>query len=293
MISYIDSLSQERFMGNIDAPMRYQWRTFGDTDTARLIPRETWKPLIDALPGGILPEWPYLPPVHDQNGVGQCNADATTSAMEAQQLKQGLPLAQLSSGDLYHRINGGSDRGSLLEDGLREAFNGVATIADCGSNIWRKGGWRPGTSQQRRPHRLLEAFVCPTFDHCVSAVLQGFDLISGILWGSNYTPDAEGWLPSTRRGGGGHAVHGFKPTYRGNTFGIWHNNSWSNNWGHRWGDRGGLCAFPESAYSGPVGGWWAVRQVSDHGGAEPPRPIFYGAKHAKSLGMRGDVSRGG
>ena len=31
----------------------------------------------------------------------------------------------------------------------------------------------------------------------------------------------------------------------------------------------GLCVFPERAYAGPVGGWWAVRSVVDEGGVVP------------------------
>ena len=272
MHSFIDSTGQERFLGNIEAQVRFAWPKYGDTPAAPKIDRAQWKGLIDKLPGAAGPDSPYLSPTHDQNGVGQCNADGSTSAMESQRLKQGLPLVMLSAGDLYHRINGGSDRGSLLEDGLRESFSGVATVEQCGGNIWRKSGWRSGSAEQRRPYRLLEAFICPTFDHCMSAVLMGFDLVSGIMWYSNYEPGSDGWLPAGRGGGGGHAVHGYKPTYRGPEFGIWHKNSWGQRWGLTWNGVGGLCVFPESAYRGPVGGWWAVRSMTDTGAGDLPVP---------------------
>lgn len=272
MLSFKDSTGQERFLGNVAAPLRFSWPTYGDTPTTPMVPRSEWKRLVDQLPGGAGPEWPYLSPTHDQNGVGQCNADATTSALESQRLMQGLPLVLLSSGDLYHRINGGSDRGSLLEDGIREAYNGVATVDDCNGNIWRRGQWRAGTADQRRPYRLLEAFLCPTFDHCFSATLMGFGLISGVLWYSNYEPGPDGWLPPGRGQGGGHAVHGYKPTYKGDQFGIRHKNSWTERWGLKLGSIGGLCVFPEGAYRGPVGGWWAVRSVTDTGTPDLPVP---------------------
>ena len=272
MFYVIDAEGERRFLGNNPAPVRLPWLKYGSTPECPLIARTKWKPLIDELPGGNGPEWPFLSPTHDQNGKGQCNADATTSAMESQRLKQGLPLVMLSSGDLYHRINGGADRGSLLEDGLAESRNGVATIEDCNGNVWRNGRWQPGTDEQRAPFKVLEVYLCPTFDHCMSAVLMGFDLVSGIMWYANYKPERDGWLPVGRGSAGGHAVHGYKATYRGGQFGIWHKNSWGMNWGLQVEGIGGLCVFPESVYRGPVGGWWAIRSITDPGTDQLPLP---------------------
>jgi hypothetical protein len=254
-------------MGNNPSRVRYSWKQFGAVPDQPLIPRSQWKALIDALPGGATAAWPYLPPTHDQDGVGQCNCDATTGAMESCRLKMGFPLVSLSAGDLYGRINGGSDNGSTLEDGIREAMgNGVGTVASYGGDIWSSG--RQGVSQSERgSYKVLEAFLCPTFDHCFSAVLQGWDLISGVMWYPNFDTAADGWLPAQGRGRpGGHAVHGYKPTYKGDAFGIWHHNSWhGTGWGTTWMTFDGLGVFPEAWYSSnsQVGGWWAVRQMTD------------------------------
>lgn len=264
MISVTDSNGILRWMGNNPAPLKTSWAHFGANPTTTLIPRDQWKSLVDALPGGNSSEWPWLNPAHDQDGVGQCNADATTGAMESQRSKQGLPYVALSAGDLYDRINGGSDNGSSLEDGLAESVaRGVGTVQTYGGDVWSRG--RGGCPQEERnAYRVVEAFLCPTFDHCFSAVLQGFDLVSGIMWYDSFNPDNAGWLPSRGAGGGGgHAVHGYKPTYRGDVFGIWHQNSWGR-WGLSSNGIYGLCVFPESLYNGPVGGWWAVRQVTDN-----------------------------
>lgn len=254
-----------RRMGNVEPPqgLARAWPVYGDTRKAPLLPRVEWKDRCDAI--GLGHESPFLSEPHDQDGIGMCNPSATVGAMEAQRAKQGLPHVALSGGDLYKRIHvGRGDNGSLLEDSLAESMTGgVAPVSVVPYLDWR--GDRPGAEEARKRFRVLEAYLCPTFDHCFSAVLCGFDLISGIMWYDNYTPDRDGWLPLRPSGRpGGHAVHGYKPTHRNGVFGIWHQNSWSRKWGLN-----GRCVFPESAYGRQIGGWWAVRAVTDEGGDVP------------------------
>lgn len=265
MLSFIDSNGVERFMGNLEPPQGHLCKAFpvyGDVAEAPMVARSEWPALITQMGSG--PEFPFLPPVHDQDGIGQCNADATAAMGESCRLSQGLPLVLLSAADLYDRINGGSDRGSLLEDAMEAATKqGIGTLETCGP-LWKRG-MRKATAEERARFRFLEVFTCPTFDHVMSAVLMGFRLNSGIMWYQNYEPDGDGWLPLRGSGSpGGHAVFGYKPAMRGNAFGIWHQNSW----GERWGVAG-RCVFPESSYKGPVGGWFAVRSITDEGGVVP------------------------
>lgn len=266
MISFVDENGYERFLGNIEPAggLTCSWPTYGDVPAAPMIPRSRWS--LYCSPGAEID--PYLPYVHDQDGIGMCNASATCAAMERSRLMQGLPPVKLSGGDLYMRICGGSDRGSTLEDGIRAAMQaGVATTRTVPYLDWR--GDNPGAAEERKNHKVIEAFLCPTFDHCFSAVCCGFSLVSGIMWFNNYKPDGDGWLPAPGWGGGGHAVMGYAPATRNGQFGIWHQNSWTAQWG-----RQGRCVFPESAYRGPVGGWWAVRAVTDEGAGELPAPKF-------------------
>jgi len=238
------------------------WPVYGETDNTPIIPRTEWKARCDAI--GTGPEVTFLTYVHDQDGIGMCNCSATASAMETQRLKQGLPLIKLSGGDLYHRISGGRDQGSRLEDGIHEAMlNGVADENTVPYLDWTRNHSDAPTN--RKKYRVLEAFLCPTFDACFSAVLMGFDLISGIMWRDNFNTDRDGWLPSVGRGSeGGHAVHGYKPTYRGNVYGIWHKNSWTESFGLN-----GKCVFPEWVYGHDISGWWAVRSITDEGNVVP------------------------
>lgn len=264
MRSVIDERGIERYLGNVVpvAGPRYGWTYYGDVPDTPMVPRSRW--------GEVIARWsrpddnPFLPPVHDQDGIGCCNASATVAGMEACRAMQGLPHVSLSAGDLYRRICGGSDNGSLLEDGLAESIRGgVASARTVPYLDWRRD--HAGAADERRLYRVTEAFVCPTFEHVMSAALSGFYLISGVMWHDNYRIDGDGWLPKRGSGGGGgHAVLGYAPAERGGAFGVWHQNSWSADWGAR-----GRCVFPEEMYRGPVGGWWAVRAVVNEPGDTP------------------------
>ena len=104
-----------------DTPTPTTSHTFGETPTTRVIPRNEWQPVDLSA---------FVSPIKDQNGIGACNAFATINCLEACRRGRGLPDVTLSPGDLYSRINGGRDNGSLPEDALKTALLvGVATAA--------------------------------------------------------------------------------------------------------------------------------------------------------------------
>lgn len=260
----------ERFLGNhvpAKAASGENWTVYGDTPQTPLVSRSQWEKLTLKFDHTKY-EHQHLPYVHDQDGIGQCNADATTGAVEFTRSAMGLEFVALASGDLYNRINGGSDNGSLLEDATREmSARGVGSMASYGGPLWQRG--RSCTTEERALYKVPELYLCPTFDHCYSAVLSGFAIISGVLWYDNFKTDGNGWLPLMGSGRfGGHAIFGYKPTMRmfgaRTVFAIWHQNSWTESFGVK-----GRMAMAESLYNGPVGGWWAVRQATDEGGTLP------------------------
>ena len=256
-------------LGNLDdgpQPSQTEWPVFG-TGATPMIDREHWVELIK-IAGDGGPGSDYIPDTHNQKTTKMCNASATAGAMETQRAKQLLDRKKrLSAGDLYKRINGGTDGGSYLEDGMMAVMGkGIAT-----TNTVKYLDWQSDTpaeaAAERKFYKVTKAFLCPTFDHCMSAVLQNYDIVSGITWyNSFFTPKADGWLPAPSGGSaGGHAVHGYRATYRGSVsnpvFGIWHQNSWGPSWGLE-----GKCVFPESVYTTSVGGWWAIVQVAQSDG---------------------------
>lgn len=248
----IGGASQPRKMGNnppANKKLRLAWKSFGESPAVPLIPRDKWKSVDLST---------YLPPVHDQDGRGQCNASATCTATEAARAQAGLPYVYLSAGDLYSQINGGRDDGSLLEDGLEAMLTSGAATAVTVPYVW-DGRSRRDTVilAERKKHRVIEAYICPDFDAMASALQQGFLIIEGLLWYDNFTPDRDGWLPARGAGSaGGHALCGYGIVQRGSTWGIRTRNSWGNSWGV-----GGNCIIPESLFGEQIGGFWAIRSV--------------------------------
>ena len=265
VLDIVDIDGVTRRLGNVDSAqgLLRAWPVFGDTPEAPLVPRSDWPALIEAL--GRDHRDPHLPPTHDQNGYGACNASATCAAIESCRLAMGLPDVRLSAGDLYGRINGGRDQGSLLEDGLAVAMqSGVASTDACPYLDWKHPNSGNAAADRKR-FRVLEAALCPEFEHCMSAVLRGWKLITGVMWFPNYKPDANGWLPKGSGRAGGHAIFGYKPAMRGAQFGIWHRQSWG-----AWAPAFDNCfVIPESAYGRSIGGFWAVRNVVSEGGDMP------------------------
>ena len=262
MQSIIDHNGVERFLGNNVPEYDDLKYSYVELDESELIPESQWGDLIALYPEGL--DDPYLPPVHDQDGIGQCNADASVALIEYCRAKAGLPYVQLSAADLYHRINGGSDRGSLLEDALEELrLRGVGTAATCGT-LWQGRGQKLATPEERKQFMVLEWTVAKSYAALMTLVFRGFSVNSGVMWYPNFTPDGDGWLPSRGSGSpGGHAVFGYKPVMRpgrgsgGMQYGIAHQNSWKETWGLK-----GRCVFPQEIYGGPVGGWFAARLVT-------------------------------
>lgn len=238
-----------RAMGLIMEAPKLQWVEFGSTPSTPIIPRAQWKPVKLSA---------FLPGVYDQDGIGQCASSACCTTFEMAARMAGKPVPKLSAGDLYSRVNGGRDRGSLLEDNLDEAMrNGIATAAKV-PYIWngRKAN-DAATVAERARYKVVEAYWCKDFDGMASAIQQGFAVETGLMWPGNAKVDSSGWLRGSGSSGG-HALNVFGLAQAADgTWGVWCRNSWTESFG-----LGGNCIIPESMFKGQIGGFFAVRVVT-------------------------------
>lgn len=245
----------ERKLGLTIAAPKLAWGEFGADPTVPLIPRAQWKPMQLSA---------FLPPVHDQDGRGQCASSAACGVMEFARAQAGLSYTYLSAGDLYGRVNGGSDNGSMLEDNMSELqTRGVSPVSGSAPYVW-SGRNYPGTDRDK--YRLAEVYLCPSFDAAVSAILQGFGVEIGLVWGGNFTPDSKGWLPKRSSGSvGGHALFSYGVAVAADgTVGLVTRNSWGPSWGGSSDGSidAGSCVIPETLFTGYIGGFYAVRAVT-------------------------------
>ncbi len=244
---------EERAMGCILAAPKLKWTEFGSTPNTPIIPRAQW-PKVRKL-------MTFLHPVYDQYVIGQCASSCCCGVAETAAYLRGIPYPKLSAGDLYARVNGGRDNGSTLEDNIAEiTANGVAP-ASIVPYVWdrRAPHKDAATVAARKKYRVMEAYWCPNFDSMVSAVLQGYSVGTGLMWGNNFKPDKDGWLPTKLIGqAGGHSIEVYGMEQRADgTIGVWIRNSWTNSWGFA-----GDCCIPETLFSGQITGYYAVRVVT-------------------------------
>lgn len=194
--------------------------------------------------------------IFDQDGIGSCNANAACQTLMLWRNELGLPKAILSPGNLYGRINGGRDQGSMLSDALLELMKvGVCRTDFCNPNDWKKNTYKQGWDNDAKRYAILEGFDCPTFAHIASAIQLGFFVDFGIMVNQSFEPDSEGVIPPmSGRGGGGHAMTAIGMKKIG---GMWHVET-VNSWGEKWGLKG-VCFIPQTYFKGDFVDAWANR----------------------------------
>lgn len=243
-----------------------EWRKLGLTEPklrdeppfrqyVPIIPRNQWKERDNRR---------KVRRVFDQDGVGSCASEATVQGLEVVRFMGGNDPVDLSPGNLYGRVNGGSDNGSNLTANIEEiATRGVCTeaiVPHCDWQHWNNPGWE----ESGRRYRALEVYAVDrgVFDACGSAIMQGFCCTFGIRVGSNFRVDqATGWVGEYAASGfSGHGLLaiGLGKHPIGGQWGIQFVNSWSEGWG--WG---GFAWLPESYFDSYQYDGYAIRAAVD------------------------------
>lgn len=246
----------ERSFGLVVQAPKLKWNEFGFATNTPMVDRAQWPDYMSLSA--------FLPTTYDQDGIGQCASSAACGLYEFASNQAGLTPIHVSAGDLYRRVNGGRDNGSTLEDNMVEMLErGVLPVSPTSPYVWDRRSAYSGSGRDK--FRFSEVYLCKTFDAAASAIIQGFAVEIGITWHGNYKPDSKGVLPSRGSGSvGGHALYcyGIVKLSDGK-YGLLTRNSWGPAWGGSSDGTvdAGSCIIPESAFTGYIGGFYAVRSV--------------------------------
>lgn len=202
--------------------------------------------------------------IGDQENQGACGAISGTEITELLQLKSGMApelFTKLSWGQLYWSINGGQDRGSLPESVLKTLrTQGVASVKTCSINIRNpRQNWSAEQAADAQNNTITEWFLCPTWGHVVSALMQGFVVHGSLWWYQNDNVNGSGWL-SDRPGGrkGGHSIRLTEYINENSRDGV----RFPNTWTPRWGINGfGKVSRERIMENIKVWPYWAARTV--------------------------------
>jgi hypothetical protein len=224
-----------------------EFKVFGEVPECPLVPPSQWVPVSNRHRNV---------PILDQDGIGKCASSATVGAMRSARVRAGMVDVELADDNLYARVNGGSDSGSTLSDNLLEAMKyGVCQRSLVPQDDWRHGlpdGWEDNAGD----FLIVQAYDCPSFEAIASAIQLDYDVVFGVLVGTSFDPDAEGFVPYGR-GNGGHAMRADGMIQHPKT-GEWCLDV-ANSWGDAWGDNG-RCYLPRRYIDrAPFKDAWAVR----------------------------------
>lgn len=207
--------------------------------------------------------------VKNQQSHGSCNGFAGALALTRARLRRGLPRVDLSGAYLYSLINGNSDNGSMLEDGMAAMqAQGVATEATVGVNqIYRTTYDRAKADAEAAKYKGFECYAVRTNQGLFSALASGFDCVVAVHADNGFMSlDGRG-VAGGGNGPGNHAVL---------ADGLWWDGELiadgCNSWGLSYGREGrmGLTWSRHFSKTTPYHVFYAIRSTTDSPEDTPP-----------------------
>lgn len=146
--------------------------------------------------------------IKNQLSYGSCNGWGGASALSKGRVKRGLKRIDLSGADLYSKINGGRDRGSMLLDAL-EAIQklGVAPESLVTADMIYPHLQPQNAKTEALKHRGLVAYAVQTKQGFRTALAAGFPVIVAVQAGSRFQTFNKSGIAYVDSGSGNHAVH--------------------------------------------------------------------------------------
>lgn len=210
--------------------------------------------------------------IKDQNGYGACQGFASAAAVTRARIRRGLNRVDLSGSYAYSLVNGGRDRGSMLEDGMRVcAERGYATEATVPRNaIYRTRYDTAKADAEALRFRAFEVYAVRTHDELFSALALGFDCVVAVHADNGFMRLDSRGVAQGGNGSGNHAV---------SCDGLWWDgeliadgyNSWNLSYGKD--GRMGLTWRQHFANTANSHVYYAIRSTVDDASGENPPPV--------------------
>lgn len=206
--------------------------------------------------------------IKDQKSHGSCNGFAGAEALSRARVRRGLERVDLSGAYLYSLINGGSDNGSMLVDGMEAIQHGLATEATVGWDAIYPN--RYDTAKAKAESDRFKAFECyqvRTLKGYWSALALGWDTVVAVHVGNRFMSLDSNGIAGVDSGPGNHAVcvDGL----------IWVNGltgTGANSWNLTYGAQGRMNLVEDHfRQTFPNHGFYAIRStMDDPQGKNPP-----------------------
>ena len=169
----------------------------------------------------------------DQDGIGSCVGNGSTSSLRKKRVLMGQADLKLSPGCTYSQINGGSDNGAVISDAI-DALMKVGTIpySMIGESPFYTRQMPSGWQQQAQRFRITEGYHATTYIELLSAIMNDDVPFFGIMVGNTWEKFDQYGVCGHDRGVGNHCVHadGIVLLPDGRKV-MDASNSWSYSWG--------------------------------------------------------------
>lgn len=176
------------------------------------------------------PDW-----IYNQGQIGSCNGCAGAKALERSKYLAGQDHTPLSGEELYSQINGGQDRGSMLDDGiyaLKE--NGVADWRPEHRERFRERAFTEQDRKTRKDNKALEAYGVDTELELATGLALGFVGVVAVHATNNFMRLDHKGIVHPSSGPGNHAVGVDDVTIIDGKLAF----DMFNSWGTQYGDKG-------------------------------------------------------
>lgn len=160
-----------------------------------------------------------------------CNGFAAAAALGRARAARGLDPIVLSGDYIYAHINGGTDRGSMLDDAMEFMQKyGIAADSTVKLGTWRKSNISKEANESAKRNIAHECYQVAEEIELLSGLAQGWFGVIAVNVDRNYETDSNG-LVMSGNGAGNHAVAVDDVRVFDNRLQIGSPGSWGLDWG--------------------------------------------------------------